>query len=976
MNSFPFVALRRACCTGLHACLHIACVLVGCSLFSVLALVGRAGEPTDDLFEQRIRPALIEHCYECHSQAEGKAEGGLVLDSQPGMLEGGDSGPAIIAGNASESLLIEAIRYQSLEMPPKGKLDAATIQAFEDWIAAGAADPRTQRPAGAPAQPAHAAAGMQDDWDTSLDYWSFRSPQFTAVPAIGNAWARSPIDAYVFDKLQEHDLQPAPEADRATWLRRVSFDLTGLPPSLEELDAFLGDVRSDAYERVVERLLASPRYGERWARHWLDVARYADSNGADENHEYPHSWRYRDYVVAAFNQDKAYDRFVHEQLAGDLLPADSDAQRGEQLTATGFLVIGPKMLAEQDKEKMVADIVDEQLDTVGKVFLGLTLGCSRCHDHKFDPIRAEDYYALAGIFHSTRTMEHLDFVSQWNERKLPDAESEERLANFERALAARQMELGQVESQVREADIAAAMLLLQQTLLDAPSAEAILPMADFRKQLEHLVQEGASFEVWRELASLPESQFPSAAQTQWDALHKLPSTKQAPHDLSHELSKQPLPNSRKQLAESLALAIGQRWREVAGLTQDDQKALFKLGTCDQELFGKEAVFDVQRDVGAFLPADRVASLAAKKKEIEEFEKERPDVPKAMAAEDAPVKLVSVHVRGNHLQQVGDPLPRRVPSMFRQQSAAELADPSFPSDGSGRLEFARWLTHPKHPLTARVMVNRIWQGHFGEGLVSSSSNFGLRGDLPSHPELLDWLALSFEQSGWSIKQLHREIVLSSTYRMAWVADERAALVDPENRLLWRHSRQRLEAEAIRDSLLAIAGELDYETGGKLQAAEGSYPDTGSKWGPLDTPRRTLYLPINRAALNDFFSTFDYVDPAASLERRSATIVPHQTLFLLNHPLAMHAGWALAGRVMRSTESPIDRVRTTYAIAFSRYPSDEELQYALDFIDEQAGKPLGQGDRDSAEDQNSGNGREEAWVRFCRGILLTNELLYVE
>lgn len=782
-------------------------------------------------FEQYIRPALVEHCYECHSQAAGKVEGGLSLDSRSAMLTGGDSGPALVADNPEESLLLEALEYESFEMPPRGKLPAQTIDHFRSWIAAGAVDPRTAE------EPP--SARPQVDWEQAGDHWAFQPLRTVVVPAIEATdadWGRQPIDRFIAAAHRAQGLKPAPEAERATWLRRVSFDLSGLPPTVQQLDEFLADSSPDAYEQVVERLLASPHYGERWGKYWLDLARYADTNGADENHQLPHAWRFRDYVVAAFNSDKPYDRFVQEQLAGDLLPYSSNAERSGLLTATGFLVIGPKMLAEQDKPKLVADIVDEQLDTVGKVFLGLTLGCARCHDHKFDPISAKDYYSLAGIFHSTRTMEHLDHVSQWSERELPNAQVERSIREFDQDLANRQ--------------------------------------AIFVQRLSDLDDE-------------------------IHAARALPAQQQ---QATHRSSKQTF-------------------------------------------------------------AERCESLAQQVQQLAKLPKQRPVVPLAMAVDEAPVQLVAVHVRGNHLQFDGEPLPRSVPTIFNSEQLSQLTPPAFPEEASGRLALARWLTDPAHPLTARVMVNRVWQGHFGEGLVGSSSNFGLQGDLPSHPELLDWLALDFQRHGWSVKHLHRQIVLSSTYRMAWVDNPDAELLDPGNRLLWRQNRRRLDAESIRDLMLTIAGRVDHQIGGKWQLSPGQYPDSGQSWAELDSPRRTLLLPINRAALNEFFSTFDFVDPAASLEKRPATVVPHQTLFVMNHPLAMHAGWALAQRIMQSTQSSIDRVRMAYATILGRYPSRVEVDMALEFVEQNA-KPL------AATDAS------EAWELYCRSLLLVNETLYVD
>ncbi|MEZ6134353.1 MAG: PSD1 and planctomycete cytochrome C domain-containing protein [Pirellulaceae bacterium] len=936
-------------------------------------------------FEQHIRPVLVEHCYECHSNGAGKAEGGLRLDTQSSMLEGGDSGPSLVPGMPAESMIMDALNYESVEMPPSGKLDAATIAKFENWISSGAADPRTED-SGMPKKPSI-------DWEQAENYWAFQPADDVRVPTVENAWATSPLDQFIYARLAEEDLSPAPEASRSTWLRRVSFDLIGLPPTPQQLDDFLSDPRDDAYELVVDRLLRSPHYGERWGRHWLDLARYADTNGADENHKYPESWRYRDYVVEAFNSDTPYDRFIHEQLAGDLLPARSEAERRKLLTATGFLVIGPKMLAEQDKDKLVADIVDEQLDTVGKVFLGLTLGCARCHDHKFDPITAADYYALAGIFHSTQTMEHLDHVSQWSERVLPDAVSAQLLNDFEQHFAQQQAEVQALRIQARQQEklvLAERLKSLWMSRLAIDDESLDSSIADDESNVSlRLVLDSEALTPWVQLSQLPESEFAKAVEERFDPNTNAESnqTESATKDWVFNVIGQRPPETALELIDVVVAALSQRWLALATELGENEKADKKIQTAERMLFGKDAPLDVTREPGQFLPSNVREELAARVKQFKELEKQRPSVAKAMAVDEAKqVKLVAVHVRGNHLQFAGDPLPRRVPKILSEQHIGQLPSPAFPEGGSGRLQFAQWLTHPDHPLTARVMVNRIWQGHFGEGLVASPSNFGLRGDLPSHPQLLDWLAAEFQRQGWSIKAMHRMIVLSSTYRMAWINNPESEEIDPENRLLWRQNRRRLEAEPIRDALLAIGGRLDHEIGGAWEAASGKYVDSGASWSDLDSPRRTLHLPINRAALDDFFSTFDYVDPAASLEKRPATIVPHQTLFLMNHPLSMHAGWALAQRVTSATQSPVDRVRMAYANVYGRYPNDDEIRRAREFI-EQAETPslwtrgalvnvAGTSDNGPNSDDKFQDAEVDAWVRYCRSLLLANEFLYID
>ena len=553
-------------------------------------------------------------------------------------------------------------------MPPKGRLNDAEMAELTEWVRTGAVWPesRTTSATGSPASRTTKGPAA---------FWAFQAPRDPAPPEVQAVdWPCSPLDRFILAALERKGLAPASPADKRTLIRRATFDLTGLPPTPEEVDVVPRRrlVRRPS-QRVVDRLLASPRYGERWGRHWLDLARYADSNGMDENVAYANAFRYRDYVIHAFNADKPYDQFVKEQIAGDLLARTGDDRLNhERLTATGFLVIGPKMLAEDDPVKMEMDIIDEQVDTVGRVFMGLTIGCARCHDHKFDPIPTADYYALAGIFKSTRSMQNHKVVAMWNERPL--------------------------------------------------GTEA----------------QRAAFEV-------------------------------------HERE------------------VNRRTAEIKARVDEAKAALTRNGRALSE--NPEADF----------PPETVDELRRLRKDLAEFEKKAPPLRKVMSVEEQAITNLRVHIRGNHLT-LGEEVPRRFPRIL-----AGADQTPIDASRSGRLELASWLAQPDHPLTARVMVNRIWLWHFGDGLVRSPDNFGRLGDRPVHPELLDWLAHRFVESGWSIKAMHRLIMLSSTYQMSTRYDSQAALVDPENRLHWRMSRRRLEAEAIRDAILAVSGELDRDDG---------------------------------------------------------------------------------------------------------------------------------------------------------------------
>jgi hypothetical protein len=812
-----------------------------------------ADEPSVDerFFENRIRPVLVEHCYECHSGSSSPLQGGLRVDFQGGLLTGGDSGPAVVPGDLEASLLLKALAFQEFEMPPTGKLPDSVLADFSRWVRGGAPDPRSEAPVG--------NGGPRVDFEAASQWWAFQ-PLSHPVPPVGQSnspdveanslreahasagWERAglhaprgPVDAFIDAGMQTAGLVAAPDADRATWLRRVAFDLTGLPPEPELLEAFIQDQRPDAYERVIDRLLAAPAYGERRGRFWLDLARYADSNGADENHTYPVAWRYRDYVVEAFNEDTAYDRFLHEQLAGDLLPAEDEQQRRRLLTATGFLVIGPKMLAEQDKPKLVADIVDEQIDALGQSLLAMTFGCARCHDHKFDPVVARDYYALAGIFHSTKSMAHLEFVSQWNERELPDA---------------------QLEAQI----------------------------AAHRQQVEAAKAELAALS-----AATPEAE----------------------------------------------------------RTESQQQ-----------------------------------ELARAKARVEELEKAQPALPKAMAADEAPLKTVPVHIRGNHLQLGPEPVPRAVPVVFQRTVPAV----EFPEQQSGRLQLAQWLTAPEHPLTSRVIVNRLWQWYFGEGIVRSASNFGLTGELPSHPELLDWLARDLTTHGWSLKRQQRALLLSATYRRSSRSAEfnqENLTLDPENRYFSRQNRRRLELEPLRDALLAVGGNLDRRLGGQAESIYGDrYEETGQAKGVHDALRRAIYLPVNRAALHELFGTFDYVESGVSVGRRSSTVVPHQALFFMNSPLVIQQARVLSQRVRAAAASDPARIDVAIRICFGRPATEAEVTAASQFLasrrDAGAAASPAEDQPESAEDQPPPpeDAADRAWHRLCMALLASSEFIVID
>jgi hypothetical protein len=839
------VPVRRSARPGLALARLVA--LVSCAS---LARDVRAGESPDldavAFFEAKVRPVLIAHCQGCHGAK--KQKGGLRLDRRESLLRGGDTGPGVVPGKPEESLLVRAVGYgEELKMPPKGKLPADQAAALRRWVSLGAPWPAVDTaPGKARAETRSAASARVEFSPEEKAFWAFHPPVERPVPAVKKPeWIGSPIDAFVLAKLEERELSPAPPADRRTLIRRVTYDLTGLPPTPGEVSAFVADRSPDPYPRLVERLLASPGYGEKWGRHWLDVARYADSNGMDENLAFAHAWRYRDYVVRAFNADLPFDQFVREQIAGDLLrPTGNRSRDLERLAATGLLVIGPKMLAEDDPVKMEMDIVDEQVDAVGKAFLGLTLGCARCHDHKFDPIRTTDYYGLAGIFKSTRTMEHYRVVARWNERPLA------------------------TPGEIDERDA-------RQDLVSRTKAE-----------IDRLVM---------------------------------------------------------QANEGL----------LAALRRDDPRTPPKLPDKPESKYSQSV-------------RDQLSSLRA---ELAKLEARVPRFPVAMAVADREAVDLRVHIRGNHLT-LGPVVPRRFPVIL-----VGGCQPTIESTHSGRRELANWLTRPDQPLTARVIANRVWLWHFGAGLVRSPDNFGRLGERPTHPELLDWLAARLVADRWSLKSLNRMILLSSTYQMSTAYDAKSAAIDPDNRFFWRMNRRRLEAEEVRDTLLATSGRLDRTMGGSLLKTDNRKYVAGTASvnnTNYDSRRRSIYLPVIRSALYDLFQAFDFADPSTGSGQRDTTTVAPQALCIMNSGLIQEASLGLARSVLaEAPREDASRLADVHGRTLGREPTAREIDRGTKFLRKYRLALADGPDRSHADEREL-----TAWQGYCRVILSSSELLFVD
>jgi hypothetical protein len=779
-----------------------------------------AVKPTPEqlaFFEKNIRPVLVRECYGCHSKSAEKIRGGLTLDTREGLRKGGDNGPALVPGDPKKSLLIKAIKQteDELKMPPKKKLSDEVIADFEKWVAGGAVDPRD-----GPVR----AAKYEIDIEKGRKFWSFQPPKRALPPAVKDAsWPKGDIDRFLLAGLEAKGLKPVADADPRTLLRRVTFDLTGLPPAPENVEAFVKEstARPDAaLADAVDRLLASPQYGERWGRHWLDVARYAESSGRTVNFAYPHAWRYRDYVIASFNADKPYDQFVREQLAGDLLSPKDDKEKAEFLVATGFLAIGPKAHDERNPRQFQMDLADEQIDATFQVFQGLTAACARCHDHKFDPIPQKDYYALSGIFRSTETCYGTIRVFQSNQ----------------------------------------------------PSPTLNLPRdAGVTAGLEPLTAERRA-DIEKQIADLRD--------------------------------------------------------QSAKITGDN----------------------------AFIRRIFIQSRAATlRSQLAMYDSDGTPRPLAMGVRDRTFVADSrVYVRGE-LDQPGETVKRGFPQVLTPKQ------PDIPRGSSGRRELADWIAAKDNPLVARVMANRVWLHLFGRALVATPDNFGASGLPPSHPELLDHLAVAFMDNGLSVKKLIRTLVLSHAYRLSSQFDDKNFDADPDDVLVWRMPKRRLEAEALRDTMLAVAGRLDLnpakgspiERGGEGNAGGRFRPSAGGD--PTADTHRTVYMPIVRDQLPEVLTLFDFPDPSLIIGERPTTTIPAQSLFLMNNPFVIRQAAALADRLLAEAGDDAGKLTRAYQLCYSRPPSEKELATAETFIQEYAKK----------------QSRRATWTALCQALFASAE-----
>ncbi|MCA9049991.1 MAG: DUF1553 domain-containing protein [Planctomycetaceae bacterium] len=941
-------------------CIITATVLCAANPVGVAAADGPAAVETA-FFENRIRPVLVQHCYECHSAKADEVKGGLRLDFAGGLTTGGDSGPALISGKPSESILLDALKYDGMEMPPSGRLPDDVIRDFEKWIADGAVDPRKDAPT--------AWHGPQSiDMEQGRQFWSFQPFADPGRPEAASA-KRSVVDAWLDTALTDAGITAVGEADSAARLRRLYFDLIGLPPSPEQQQSFVADSSATAFADEVDRLMASEQFGVHWGRHWLDVARYADSNGNDFNATFHDAWRYRDYVIRSFNTDKPFDQFVREQIAGDLLPFESDAQRTEQVVATGFLMLGTKMLSERDKDKLRMDVVDEQISTVGTAFLGMTLVCARCHDHKFDPVPKEDYYALAGIFKSTRTLEgeSQKYVSTWPRTDLPaDAAHVAAVKQFEAHQSALEKQLAGVQKAVKnlETQLKKEQSLSSGDVVDDAAASLV---GSWKKSSLTPPFVGAGY--------IHDDQQDKGAKSvtfRWTPLHSglfevrlsyahgVNRSDSVPITIEHAAGSADvqLDQTKRPTLEGMFAAVGRF--EFA----DSRPAVVTVNTTGTRGYViADAVQFVPIDAdGNYVqsenPSESSTAEGTARRELDDRRLEEkslaeqlkelkksapPPLPQAFAvAEHQEIGDCAVCIRGEH-RNLGPVIPRGF-----LQAASWTESVMFPADQSGRIQLADWLTDPRNPLTARVFVNRVWSHLFGEGLVRTVDNFGANGERPSHPQLLDHLAARFVTPvdrrtaagspgfGWSVKALIRELLLTDAYQRSTAYGESAADVDPENRLLWRAHRKRLPAEAVRDALLAVSGRLSLSPDGSPVEGFGVLVKTNDanaeEIEQAESTHRSVYLPVIRSELPPILTVFDFADPDMVVGQRPVTNVPAQALMLMNSPFVMDAASITAERLSSDRSLTVRQlIDLTYRTILNRSATAAEIQRGTEFLD---------------------------------------------
>ena len=785
-------------------------------IVGLLVLQSLGAQDTGDFFESRIRPLLAKNCYLCHTDLESS---GLRVDSRSALLKGGKRGTAVIVGQPEDSLLIRALQHEGdLKMPPGGPLEPQAVADLERWIRNGADWPES---------PVTMAAAHDQE---ASGLWSLSPVQDPAPPQVREeTWPLNPIDHFILARLDSAELTPSLEADRRTFIRRATFDLLGLPPTPEEAEDFVADELPGAHARLVDRLLASPHYGERWGRHWLDLVRYSDTAGDSADYPIPQMYKYRDYVIDSLNRDKPYDQFLREQLAGDLMPAQSEEEKWERIVATGYLAISRRFDVFPPSYQYLT--IADTIDNVGRGLLGLSISCAQCHDHKFDPISSRDYYALYGIFASTR-----------------------------------------------------------------------YPFAGAER--DHV-----------------------------------------PHDLIPRVGPQRYEEIMKSSQKRLA-SLRSRWLQ---LNKEIKTITGRIDGIKTSRSREQIAKDLKK-------------LRARQKQVM-FRQPRLEM--AFAVTEGKAEDAAIHQRGD---------PRTPGETVRRGFPAALGGQTVPADlpESGRRQLADWITDPENPLTARVMVNRLWAHHFGRGLVSTQNDFGRRGVPPSHPQLLDYLASRFIENGWPIKSMHRLMMLSRTYRLETRPGQRARQIDPENTYFSHMPRTRLDAEQIRDSILKISGDLDLRMGGPHpfpHRAEWNYSQHAPFTAVYPTQRRSVYLMTQRFKKHPFLSLFDGADPNVSIPSRNTTTTPMQSLFLMNSEFVHEQARHFAEQLQQQNRSFEEIIQTAYLSVFGRHPDQEELEKAAGFVSEAEKLSAAAGVADA-------DLKLESLSSYLRSMFAGNEFLFVD
>ncbi len=924
---------------------RLAIVLTG--FLSVAECAGRqclaaeeslVGSPEQiEYFERHVRPVLAANCWSCHG--EKKQEGSLRLDSRDAVLKGGDSGPAAVAGDASASLLVQAVRYQGdFHMPPSGPLKSEAVAALDRWISQGMPWPVSKNSA-------------HESWK---DHWSFQPLRRPVVSSdAADRWSRNPIDRFIQDELQRQKLSPSEPADKRTLIRRATFDLWGLPPSPEDLAAFAADQSPDAWERLIDRLLASPQYGERWGRHWLDVARYADTKGYVffEDREFPWAYTYRDYVIEALNADLPYDRFLLEQLAADQLDLAGDMK---PLRAMGYLSLGPRFM------NNVHDILDDRIDVVTRGLMGLTVACARCHDHKYDPLSQADYYALYGVFRSSA-----EPLIPPQYAPLPETDE---ARTFSAELAKRTTPLEEFVHRKHAALVDGCRTRVAEYLLAAreaslkPAVDDFMLLADpgdinpalilrWKTYLEKVAQQPHPiWTPWTQLAAIPDEQFAERVSTIAQQLR----TDGSLNPVLWKTVFEPLPSSIHEVAQrygTLFKTIYQQWETEQAWAEEEGRTPFATladqhaEEIRQEMYGPQAPASLPRVFGwgflTLLP-DRAAQGEFQKllKEVEGWLKTGAGAPpRAMVLYEGERYDPRIFERGNP-NRLGEAVPRRFLAAFDPDQRPF-------AHGSGRLELAQAVIAPENPLTPRVLVNRTWMHHFGQGLVATPGDFGIRSEPPTHPELLDHLANELMRHEWSWKWLQRQLLSSAVYQQQSADRTECLAVDPENRFWWRMNRRRLDLESMRDALIWAAGALDDRLGGpSLPLFDGGFHS-----------RRSLYTYLDRQDPPGLMTVFDFPSAAATNPQRDVTTVSPQALYFMNGPLAETAAGHVAARLeLTSPGSVTDKLDRLGVLLLGRRLHDQQIAAATAYLGEEPDA--------------------DRWRSFVHALLMTNEFVFID